>query len=70
MEKSMGVSKEMDPPHIVPIQLKNFTPGGYGDQEGQAGEERQVDRAGGEHVVGPHPDRQAAMASVATTRPT
>ncbi len=24
----MGVSKDRDPPHIVPIQLKNFTPVG------------------------------------------
>ena len=24
----MGVSKDMDPPHIVPIQLKNLTPVG------------------------------------------
>ena len=26
--KSMGVSKLTEPPHIVPIQLKNFTPVG------------------------------------------
>ena len=25
---SIGVSKDRDPPHIVPIQLKNFTPVG------------------------------------------
>ena len=25
---SMGVSMDRDPPHIVPIQLKNFTPVG------------------------------------------
>ena len=25
---SMGVSKDTDPPHMVPIQLKNFTPVG------------------------------------------
>ena len=25
---SIGVSNEIDPPHIVPIQLKNFTPVG------------------------------------------
>ena len=25
---SIGVSKVSDPPHIVPIQLKNFTPVG------------------------------------------
>ena len=25
---SIGVSKDKDPPHIVPIQLKNFTPVG------------------------------------------
>ncbi len=28
IDQSMGVSKDMDPPHIVPIQLKNFTPVG------------------------------------------
>ena len=27
-DQSMGVSKLIDPPHIVPIQLKNFTPVG------------------------------------------
>ncbi len=27
-DHSMGVSKDRDPPHIVPIQLKNFTPVG------------------------------------------
>src|SRR5687767_11609726 len=27
-DHSIGVSKEIDPPHIVPIQLKNFTPVG------------------------------------------
>ena len=26
--QSMGVSNDRDPPHIVPIQLKNFTPVG------------------------------------------
>ncbi len=28
IDHSMGVSKDRDPPHIVPIQLKNFTPVG------------------------------------------
>jgi hypothetical protein len=28
MAQSMGVSKVSDPRHIVPIQLKNFTPVG------------------------------------------
>lgn len=27
-DHSIGVSKESDPPHTVPIQLKNFTPVG------------------------------------------
>ena len=27
-DQSMGVSKLIDPPHIVPIQLKNLTPVG------------------------------------------
>jgi hypothetical protein len=28
MDHSIGVSKEIEPCHIVPIQLKNFTPVG------------------------------------------
>ena len=57
-DHSIGVSKDSDPPHIVPIQLKNFTPVGHRDQERHEGEERQVDRAGDVHVVRPHGDRQ------------
>ena len=59
---SIGVSKRERPRHIVPIQLKNFTPGRHRDQERQQREERQQDRAGDEHVVGPHRDRQRADA--------
>ena len=55
---SMGVSKDRDPPHIVPIQLKNFTPVGTAIRNVMPGEEGQVDRAGHEHVVRPHGDRQ------------
>ena len=28
IDHSIGVSKDSEPPHIVPIQLKNFTPVG------------------------------------------
>jgi hypothetical protein len=27
-DHNIGVSKDSDPPHMVPIQLKNFTPVG------------------------------------------
>ena len=55
---SIGVSKVICPRHIVPIQLKNFTPVGHRDQERQEREERQQHGAGGEHVVRPHGHRQ------------
>ena len=62
MEKSIGVSKVICPRHIVPIQLKNFTPVGTAIRKRQEREERQQDRAGGEHVVRPHRDGQRADA--------
>ena len=46
------------PPHIVPIQLKNFTPVGTAISIDRPGEVGERDGAGGEHVVGPHADRQ------------
>ncbi len=57
-DHSIGVSKDRDPPHIVPIQLKNLMPVGTAIRKRHAREEGQVDRAGHEHVVRPHGDRQ------------
>ena len=54
----MGVSKLSDPPHMVPIQLKNFTPVGTAIMKVMNEKNGRIDRAGDEHVVGPHRDRQ------------
>ena len=48
----------MLPPHIVPIQLKNFTPVGTAMSIDRPEKYASVHGAGGEHVVGPHADRQ------------
>ena len=40
------------------LPVEELHPGWDRDQEGRAGEERQVDGAGDEHVVGPHGDRE------------
>jgi hypothetical protein len=37
---SIGVSKVIEPRHIVAIQLKTFTAGGHGDQHGRVHEEQ------------------------------
>ena len=68
---SIGVRNAMRPPHIVPIQLKNFTPVGTAISIDMTAEERAAATApGGEHVVGPHADGQTRRcASVAKTRP-
>jgi hypothetical protein len=47
---------------MVPIQLKNFQPGGHADQEGHETEEGQENGSGGEHVVRPHRDGQGGYA--------
>ena len=57
-ENSIGVSNVIWPFHIVPIQLKNLMPVGTAIRNVMKREERQQHRAGGEHVVRPHRDRQ------------
>ena len=59
MANSIGVSKDRCPRHIVPIQLKNFTPVGTAIRNVMKREERQQHLPGGEHVVRPHRHRQA-----------
>ena len=56
---SIGVvERRCCPPHIVPIQLKNFTPVGTAIRHDSPVKNGDRHRAGGEHVVGPHADRQ------------
>ncbi len=68
--QSIGVSKDMDPPHIVPIQLKNFTPVGTAIRkvipEKKGRSTRPVTNMWWAHTA---TDR-IAMARVAPTRPT
>ena len=45
MANSIGVVKRIEPPQIVPIQLKIFTPVGHRDQHRGEREERVRDRA-------------------------
>ena len=52
-----GVEGDGPAPHRAD-PVEELHPGRYGDQERHAGEERQVDRAGDEHVVRPHGDRE------------
>ena len=67
---SIGVSKDSDPPHIVPIQLKNFTPVGTA-MRNVMNEKNGRSTAPVTNMWCAHTatDR-AAIASVAQTRPT
>ncbi len=56
---SIGVSKVRCPRHIVAIQLKNLIPVGTAMANDGEAEEREVDRAGREHVMGPDRHREA-----------
>jgi hypothetical protein len=64
---SIGVSKVIEPRHIVAIQLKIFTPVGHRDQHRRVHEEQLPGHrhAGGEHVVGPDDERQDRDRAVA-----
>ncbi len=53
-----GVSMTTLPPHIVPIQLKNFTPGRHRDEHRHHREEGQQHLAGHVHVVRPDARRE------------
>ena len=70
IDQSIGVSNDTDPPHIVPIQLKNFTPVGTAirnDMNEKNGRfTAPVTNMWCAHTV----TDSAAIASVAPTRPT
>ena len=61
--KYIGVLYWIEPPHIVPIQLKIFTPGGMAISIVDEREERVGDRAhaGREHVVAHTPNPRKPM---------
>ncbi|SKF62470.1 Uncharacterised protein [Mycobacteroides abscessus subsp. abscessus] len=70
MAHSMGVSKLIDPPHIVPIQLKNFTPVGTAIRK-VMNEKNGSETAPVTNMWWAHTDTdRAPMARVAITRPT
>src|SRR5918996_488930 len=69
IDHSIGVSNDREPPHIVPIQLKNFTPVGtairnvMNEKNGRA-------TAPGTNMGGAHTATEsAAIPSVAPIRP-
>ena len=70
IDHSIGVSNDTDPPHIVPIQLKNFTPVGTAIRNVMNEKNGRFTAAGDEHVVRPHRASTAPRSPcVAATRP-
>ena len=65
----MGVSKVIDPPHIVPVQLKNLIPVAPRSRS-SAGEEREVDAPVTNMWWAQTDTDKTAIAIVAPTRPT
>ena len=57
-QNSIGVGNEIEPRHIVAIQLKNFTPVGTAMRNETKAEERVVDGTGREHVMRPNAHRE------------
>ena len=67
---SMGVSKEMDPPHIVPIQLKNLTPVGTAIRKVMPEKKARSTAPVTNMWCAQTATERIAMPSVAPTRPT